>query len=101
MDFLISITFKWHIICLRHNIYVGCVAIERYIPGAVLCRNLCSLRCRLSQRGLCLTRDKGARDGGGGVARVIRICNHDFGRDVAIPKLKITILPYQELLYNL
>lgn len=101
MDFLISITFKWHIICLRHNIYVGCVAIERYIPGAVLCRNLCSLRWRLSERGLCLTRDKGARDGEGEGRRVIRICNHDFGRDVAIPKLKITILPYQELLYNL
>lgn len=72
VDFLISITFKWHIICLRHNIYVGCVAIElyvhTYIPGAVLCRNLCSLRCRrrrANERGLCLTRDKGAEGGGG------------------------------------
>lgn len=100
MDFLISITFKWHIICLRHNIYVGCVAIERYIPEAVSCRNLCSLRWRLSERARAVS-DKGQRRQGGEGRRVIRICNHDFGRDVTIPKLKITILPYQELLYNL
>lgn len=65
VDFLISITFKWHIICLRHNIYVGCVAIERYIPGAVSCRNLCSLRWRLSERARAVS-DKGQRRQGRG-----------------------------------
>lgn len=69
VDFLISITFKWHIICLRHNIYVGCVAIELYVhiyPEQFCVEIYVHFAADVAE--LCLTRDKGAREGGGGVA---------------------------------
>lgn len=66
VDFLISITFKWHIICLRHNIYVGCVAIELYVhiyPEQFCVEIYVHFAADVAE--LCLTRDKGAERGGG------------------------------------